>query len=98
MYTPLINLYEERKKKLSGVLSNRKDLKAENQHQIYGAINEIDLFIKTLREYQKGYDSNIRHENKHPAENSDILSSLPSPNERFIEAPKPSIFSRIFRK
>lgn len=98
MFTPIINQYEERKRKLSGVLSNRKDLKPENQHQIYGAINEIDLFVRTLREYQKNYDSSIRHENRHTKENSDILSSLPSPDEKFIEAPKPSLFAKIFRR
>lgn len=98
MYTPIINLYEERKKKLSGVLSNRKDLNPENQHQIYGAINEIDLFVRTLREYQKSYDSTIRHENRHTKENSAVLSSLPSPNEKFIEAPKSGLFAKLFRK
>jgi len=103
MYTTIINLYEDRKKKLSSVLSNRKDLKPENQHQIYGAINEIELFVKTLRDYQ------IKHGSLNPSnsvqpvksdslETPNILSTLPSPNEKFIESPRSSLFSKIFRK
>ncbi len=33
--------------------SKATDLKLEKQHQIYGAINEIDLFMQTLSYYVK---------------------------------------------
>lgn len=98
MYSSIINTYEDRKKKLSSVLSNRRDLKAESQHQIYGAINEIELFVKTLREYQKHYENGIRNENRNNQENPEVLSSLPSPNEKYIEAPRSTLFSKLFRR
>lgn len=101
MYTSIINLYEDRKKKLSSVLSNRKDLKPENQHQIYGAINEIELFVKTLRDYQNKYSSLVNNASngvQSSLEAPNVLSTLPSPNEKFIEHPKSNLFSKIFGK
>lgn len=47
---------------LYALLDERKnEIKPEVQHQIYGAINEIDIFLKTLDYYkQKDSDKEIR--------------------------------------
>ncbi|MBN2881192.1 hypothetical protein JXM83_04010 [Candidatus Woesearchaeota archaeon] len=95
MFTKIISLYEERKRKLSSVLTNRKDLKIENQHQIYGAVNEIDLFLKTLREYQSSQLPNT--DMKSIAES--MQSGLPdSSSEKLQTTPKESLFSKFFRR
>ena len=44
---------EQRKTELMEMLENNRDsLKLEKQHQVYGAINEIELFLQTLDYYQ----------------------------------------------
>jgi hypothetical protein len=45
---------EKRRADLVDMLENRNEaLELEKQHQIYGAINEIDLFLQTLNYYEK---------------------------------------------
>ncbi len=44
---------EKRRAELVEVLDNNKDsMELEKQHQMFGAINEIDLFLHTLDYYQ----------------------------------------------
>jgi hypothetical protein len=44
----------KRRAELVDMLENRNDsLQLEKQHQIYGAINEIDLFLQTMSFYEK---------------------------------------------
>ena len=44
----------KRRSDLVDMLENRNDsLQLEKQHQIYGAINEIDLFLHTMSFYEK---------------------------------------------
>lgn len=45
----LLRLFEQRRKQLTEVY--KKDLKVTKQHQVYGAIKEIDLFLEVLRHY-----------------------------------------------
>lgn len=47
---------EQRKKELSALLKNGNDLNTEIQHQIYGAINEIDIFLRILN-YHKDLET-----------------------------------------
>ncbi len=45
----LKRIFEKRKSELTHLLKYHKsELSAEKQHQIYGAITEIDVFLKTI--------------------------------------------------
>lgn len=45
---------EKRRSELVDLLENRSQgMELEKQHQIYGAINEIDLFMQTINYYEK---------------------------------------------
>jgi len=44
---------EKRRHELVDMLENNSSLNLEKQHQIYGAINEIDMFLQTLSYYEK---------------------------------------------
>jgi hypothetical protein len=47
---------QKRRIELVDMLENNRDsLNLEKQHQVYGAINELDLFLHTLDYYQKNY-------------------------------------------
>ncbi len=69
---------EKRRTELIDMLeSNRDSIELEKQHQIYGAINEIDLFLHTIDFYQ----SNIKEEAplrlaKPPEEKKGLFSTL----------------------
>jgi hypothetical protein len=62
-YKKLIRMFDERKRKLSSLLSDDGiGLKTDRQNQIRGAIDEIELFLMTLQQYQdrevrKNYDN-----------------------------------------
>ena len=44
----------KRRAELVDILENRNDnIGLEKQHQIYGAVNEIDLFLQTMSFYEK---------------------------------------------
>jgi len=43
---------EERKTELNSILNKKQDLTPEIKHQIYGAINEIDIFLRVLSYYR----------------------------------------------
>lgn len=48
-YKDIIRALESRKDKMSEILTNQKDsVPIEKQHQIYGAINELNVFLRTL--------------------------------------------------
>lgn len=53
---PLIALkrtFEQRRNNLVGMLNNgRENLDLGKQHQIYGAVKEIDNFLKTIEYYR----------------------------------------------
>ena len=44
----IIDKLEERRAELIAMLE-KNEVKLERQHQIYGAINEIDMFLNTLQ-------------------------------------------------
>lgn len=53
VYKNLIRIFDERRRKLTGLVSdNSVQLKPERKQQIQGAIDEIDLFLLTLRQHQ----------------------------------------------
>jgi len=43
--------YEKRRNDLIDLLENNQELDPAKQHQIYGAIMEIETFLKTLRHH-----------------------------------------------
>ena len=50
----ITKIFERRRDELCHLLEKRKDeLKPEIQHQIYGAMNEIDIFLKTIEYYKE---------------------------------------------
>jgi hypothetical protein len=50
----ITKIFERRRAELYNLLEKRKDeLKPELQHQIYGAMNEIDIFLKTIEYYKE---------------------------------------------
>lgn len=52
-YKDIIRVFDERREKLASLLADdRLDLKEERAHQIQGAIDEIELFLLTLRQHQ----------------------------------------------
>ena len=49
----IAEVLEKRKSELIEMLeSNRDSLELEKQHQIYGAINELELFLHTITYYE----------------------------------------------
>ena len=72
---------EKRRAELVGMLDNKHTLELEKQHQIYGAINEIDLFLQTL-----SYHAN----NKSESEIGHITLIKPVEEES-------DVFSRFFK-
>lgn len=58
----ITKIFEKRRLELYNLLEQRRDeIKPEIQHQVYGAINEIDIFLKTLEYYkEKDADKEIR--------------------------------------
>ncbi|MBR9690798.1 hypothetical protein GOV08_03885 [Candidatus Woesearchaeota archaeon] len=59
----MTRIFERRRTELYDLLDQRKEeLKPEVQHQMYGAMNEIDIFLKTIEYYkQKEMDSEIQN-------------------------------------
>ena len=51
-YKELIRLYENRKQKIEGAIAD-DELKKERSLQLQGAVDEIELFLVTLRQYQE---------------------------------------------
>ena len=50
----ITKIFERRRAELYNLLDKRKDeLKPEIQHQIYGAMNEIDIFLRTIEYYKE---------------------------------------------
>lgn len=68
---------EKRRAELIEMLQN-KDYPLEKQHQLYGAINEIDLFLKTLNFYQKTTNNDTESIKlvKPPEKSENIISKL----------------------
>ncbi len=63
MLLELKKMFEKRKYKLIALLQNPEGLSPEKQHQIYGAILEIDNFLKAIdnlreREMKKHKENN----------------------------------------
>ena len=53
MISDVTKAIEERKRKLICFLNNQKDdISAEKKHQLYGAINEIDVILKVIKEHK----------------------------------------------
>ncbi|MCD6589863.1 hypothetical protein J7K74_01600 [Candidatus Woesearchaeota archaeon] len=49
----LRKVFEKRKYNLIKLLENPKDLSPEKQHQIYGAILEIDNFLRAIDHFRE---------------------------------------------
>ncbi|OVE74897.1 hypothetical protein BVX95_00890 [archaeon D22] len=58
----ITKIFEKRKMELYQLLNERKEeLKPDVQHQMYGAMNEIDIFLNTVEHYrQKEVDDEIK--------------------------------------
>jgi len=52
MINSITKVIEQRKNELSSLLKKGDDLTPEIKHQVYGAINEIDIFLRTLNYYR----------------------------------------------
>ncbi len=61
MINNITKVIQERKNELTSLLKKEDDLTPEIRHQIYGAINEIDIFLRTLNYYR---DLEIKNEIK----------------------------------
>lgn len=48
----IIKIYEQRRRDLIGLLEHGKTMDLGKQHQIYGAILEIETFLKTLQHFK----------------------------------------------
>lgn len=73
---------QKRRTELIDMLENNRDsLDLEKQHQVYGAINELELFLNTLDYYQK---------NSMDGEDPIRLVKPPEASDN------PNVFSRIF--
>ena len=59
-YKEIIKIFEERRDKMKTILlDNSNTMDFSKQHQIFGAINEIDVFLQTLKDYsdKQNYES-----------------------------------------
>ena len=55
-YREVIQLFERRRAQLILILKEKQEsIDLSRQHQIYGAIKEIELFLETLGYYQESY-------------------------------------------
>ena len=59
----ITRIFEKRRSELYNLLSERKEeIKPELQHQMYGAMNEIDIFLRTMDYYkEKEIDNEIKN-------------------------------------
>jgi|GEM_PF-1111377 len=73
--------YEERRRVLVEQLQNNRDLDPATQHQIYGAIKEIENFLKTI-----DYQVSVEQEKDL---NVDLSRERPSP---FVERTKSAVY------
>lgn len=54
MISEITKAIEKRKNELSSMLKKgEEDISPEIKHQVYGAINEIDIFLRTLSYYKE---------------------------------------------
>ena len=53
----ILSALENRREELKESLDD-ESIQLERQHQIYGAINEIDMFLKTLNYYEQRSQEN----------------------------------------
>ena len=51
--TELSRIFEQRRRDLISLLDNDKHLDLGKQHQLYGAIIEIETFLKTIEHFRK---------------------------------------------
>lgn len=58
----ITKIFEKRKMELYTLINERNDeLKPEVQHQMYGAMNEIDIFLRTVEHFRtKEVDDEIK--------------------------------------
>ena len=59
----IIKIYEQRRRDLISLLEHNKTMDLGKQHQIYGAILEIETFLKTLNHF-KLKEQEDQHEHK----------------------------------
>lgn len=59
MINDITKVIEQRKNELNSLLKRGDEISPEIKHQIYGALNEIDIFLRTLN-----YHRNVEIENE----------------------------------
>jgi len=50
--TDIYKIFEKRKRNMEGILNNGHSLALNKKSEIKGAVNEIDIFLKTLEHFQ----------------------------------------------
>ncbi|MBN1503222.1 hypothetical protein JW930_06805 [Candidatus Woesearchaeota archaeon] len=84
----LSKLLEKRRDELIALLEHDANIELEKQHQIYGAINEIEIFLQTLNYYR---DKEIK------AEVGDIQLVAPPEKQGLFTRIFEKVKERIFR-
>jgi len=68
----IYDIFEKRKRNIEKILNNGHSLSLEKQHEMEGAMNEIEMFLKTLKYYsaqQRSRDEiNLMSNGKSPAQ------------------------------
>lgn len=79
--TDIYKIFEKRKRNMQGLLNNGHSLAIDKKNEIKGAVNEIDIFLKTLEHFKS----------QEPSQDEDF-SLLDAPLEE-----KKGLFSKIFK-
>jgi len=84
VYKEIIRIFDERRRKLEGLLSEDVvQLSHERIHQIKGAVEEIDLFLLTLRQHQdQRVHRNFDYKAKLRSEKKGFFSKVLKPSTR----------------
>jgi hypothetical protein len=75
----ITDVLEKRRIELVTMLeSNRDSMELERQHQLYGAINEIDLFLQTVEYWTKNSEGDIGNINlfKPPEDQKGLFTKI----------------------
>lgn len=50
--TDLYKIFEKRKRNMQDIINNGHSLALDKKHEIKGAVNEIDIFLRTIEHFQ----------------------------------------------
>ncbi|MBR9677007.1 hypothetical protein GOV04_02605 [Candidatus Woesearchaeota archaeon] len=84
-FADIMRAFEQRRVNLAQMLYDRKhEIDLSRQHQIYGAIKEVDVFLQSLREQQVRFANKKSFELAMPSQLEEAKNLLEKLKQRFL--------------